>query len=238
MNYPDDNPKTIHGAAKLPLHLVPAAGVIHEAAAFADGAAKYGPYNWRERRVSTTTYIAAAKRHLEAWFNGEEYDTAPGEEYDPVSGEMRACDFGSGVHHLGHARACLGIILDAQCAGTLNDDRPPKAPIADLMHTLTRAIEAPPETPGPAQSVSVCFGAFSVSSGRWYADMSLVATPQEQYDYMVERNLLCPDCLRSPSGCVCVKPEEALVEEDLDPLCPICPGGAGKAHAMWCGGVA
>jgi hypothetical protein len=222
MNYPDDNPKTIHGAAKPPLHLVPAAGVIHEAAAFADGAAKYGPYNWRERRVSTTTYIAAAKRHLEAWFNGE--------EYDPVSV----------VHHLGHARACLGIILDAQCAGMLNDDRPPKAPIADLMRTLTRAIEAPPETSGPTQSVSVCFGSFSASSGQWYANMSLslVATPQEQYDYMVERNLLCPDCLRSPSGCVCVTAEEAPVEEDLDPLCPICPGGAGKAHALWCGGVA
>jgi hypothetical protein len=115
----------------------------------------------------------------------------------------------------------------------LNDDRPPKAPIADLMRTLTHAIEAPPEPPGPTQSVSVCFGAFSTSSGQWYANMSLVATPQEQYDYMVGHNLLCPDCLRSPSGCVCV-----TAEEDLEPLCPICPGGAGKAHAMWCGGVA
>ena len=30
----------------------------------------------------------------------------------------------SKAHHLGHARACLGILLDAMANGCLEDDRP------------------------------------------------------------------------------------------------------------------
>lgn len=122
MSYQDDNPKTIYGNAKPPMHLVPAAGTIHEAMAFGDGAAKYGPYNWREKTVSASTYIGAALRHIAAWFDGE--------NIDPVSK----------VHHLGHAKACLGIILDAQLVENLNDDRPPMAPTGPLIASLTRKI--------------------------------------------------------------------------------------------------
>ena len=45
---PDDNPKSAFGVKKPPLHLIPPAALAHEAMAMADGAAKYGPYNWRE----------------------------------------------------------------------------------------------------------------------------------------------------------------------------------------------
>lgn len=126
MSYQDNNPKTIYGNAKPPMHLVPAASTIHEAMAFGDGAAKYGPYNWREKTVSASTYIGAALRHIAAWFDGE--------NIDPVSK----------VHHLGHAKACLGIILDAQLVENLNDDRPPVAPTGSLIASLTRKI--PEET--------------------------------------------------------------------------------------------
>lgn len=103
---PDNNPKTRFGIKKTPLHLVPPAAVKAEAEAFADGANKYGPYNWREKGVSASVYIAACKRHLDDWWDGQQ----------------RASD--SGVHHLGHARACLAIIIDAETFGNLNDDRP------------------------------------------------------------------------------------------------------------------
>jgi hypothetical protein len=92
--------------------------------AFADGAKKYGPANWREDPVSTSTYINAAYRHILAYFDG---------------GETSAED--SGVHHLGHAAACLGIILDAEEQGTLVDDRPTRGKSPDVIKRLTKKID-------------------------------------------------------------------------------------------------
>jgi hypothetical protein len=100
------NPKDIIGRKKPPLELVPSVGIIHEAMAFKDGAKKYGPYNWRMKKVSAMVYIGAMRRHLAAYLDGESH----------------AED--SGVHHLGHLRACANIILDAMHLGKLVDDRP------------------------------------------------------------------------------------------------------------------
>ena len=100
------NPKDIMGMKKPALHLVAPISTLHEAMAMMDGAQKYGPYNWRDRNVVASIYVSAAKRHIDLWFEGERV----------------AAD--SGVHHLGHAKACLGIILDAECMGCLIDDRP------------------------------------------------------------------------------------------------------------------
>lgn len=108
-DYPDDNPKTQFGVKKTPLHLVPTVGIEAEAHAFQTGADKYGAYNWREKTISSSVYYAAALRHIHAWWNGQDND----EE--------------SGHHHLGHARACLNMILDGAAHGKLNDNRPPRA---------------------------------------------------------------------------------------------------------------
>lgn len=100
------NPKDLIGIKKVPLDLLPTAGLVHEALAMRNGAAKYGPFNWRDKKIQARIYIAACQRHLLAWLDGEDY----------------AKD--SGVHHLGHAKACLGIILDAIETESLHDDRP------------------------------------------------------------------------------------------------------------------
>lgn len=100
------NPKDLIGAQKVALSLLPAIGTLHGAHAMMDGAAKYGPYNWRAKKVQASIYVAALKRHVDAWFDGEETATD------------------SGVHHLGHAIGCLSILLDAQETGNLIDDRP------------------------------------------------------------------------------------------------------------------
>lgn len=100
------NPKDLYAARKLSLTKFPAVAVLHANHAMADGALKYGPYNWRDKAILASVYIDACKRHLDAWFDGEE--TAED----------------SGVHHLGHAIGCLGILLDAQESGTMIDDRP------------------------------------------------------------------------------------------------------------------
>lgn len=127
---PDNNPKTRFGVTKPPMHLIPATALAHEACAFRDGAQKYGPYNWRENQVSASIYVAAAMRHLESWFNGER------------------CAQDSGVHHLGHARACLAILLDAEEIGKLNDDRPIAVDLQAVYDRLTMQI-APAKTMPP-----------------------------------------------------------------------------------------
>ena len=117
--YPDGNPKTAVGAMKLPLDLVPPVAVQHLAAAFKDGATKYGPFNWRDQQVSSTVYYAAALRHLFAWFDGQD----------------NAED--SGVHHLAHVMACCAIVLDAHSVGMLNDNRPTAGKAADMQKEFT-----------------------------------------------------------------------------------------------------
>lgn len=104
--YPDNNPKTVIGATKVPLHLVPPSSTHYLALAFEDGGKKYGPYNWRDLAVSSETYYGAAKRHMDAWWDGEDI----------------AQD--SKVHHLAHAMACFAIILDAMSVDKLVDNRP------------------------------------------------------------------------------------------------------------------
>lgn len=123
--YPDGNPKTAIGATKVPLHLVPPSATHYTALAFKDGAAKYGPYNWREKGVSASVYYAAAKRHIDAWWDGE--DLSP----DAL------------VHHLGHVMACCAIVLDAMSIGKLNDDRPPKGAASALQQDFGRPLNPP-----------------------------------------------------------------------------------------------
>jgi len=113
------NPKDLIGITKPPLSLVPPVGTIHTAMAMKDGAAKYGPYNWRENPVVSSIYIDAALRHIASWQDGEEL----------------AED--SGAHHLGHAAACLYILLDAQASECLVDARPGRGVSAALLKHLT-----------------------------------------------------------------------------------------------------
>lgn len=100
------NPKDVVGATKVSISKFPVVAILHGAMAMMDGAAKYDPYNWRAENVQAHIYVDAAMRHLFAWWEGEEL----------------AKD--SKTHHLGHAVACLAILLDAQHSGNLIDDRP------------------------------------------------------------------------------------------------------------------
>ena len=108
LTYPDNNPKTAIGVTKVPLHLVPPSAKHYLAEALADGAKKYTPYNWRRAAISSSVYVAAMQRHIDAYWDGED----------------KAAD--SGVHHLAHAMACCALLLDAMSIGKLHDDRPPK----------------------------------------------------------------------------------------------------------------
>lgn len=107
------NPKDLFGARKVSLSKLPAVAVAHAAHAMMDGAGKYGAYNWRDKAVIASVYVDAAKRHVDNWFEGQR-----------VAGD-------SEVHHLGHAIACMAILLDAEATGNLIDDRPEGNEVAD-----------------------------------------------------------------------------------------------------------
>jgi len=109
------NPKDLLGVKKVQLGLLPAAGKIYGALAMQDGAKKYGPYNWRHRKVRMTVYLDAIERHLHAMRDGED---------SPAN---------SGTPHLGNIIASAAILADAIEGGFLIDDRPPAGPASSLM---------------------------------------------------------------------------------------------------------
>ena len=115
------NPKDMVSLKKLPMFsVVSPASLAYEAWAMRNGAEKYGPYNYRENGVRAGVYIDAAIRHLGAWWDGEDL----------------AED--SKVHHLAHAKACLGIIIDGIEHGNLVDDRPPKSNFPGILTKLQK----------------------------------------------------------------------------------------------------
>lgn len=118
------NPKDAIGSTKLPLHLVPETLQAFACPAFAEGASKYGAYNWRAAGVRSSIYYDALRRHVGKWWNGED------------------CDPKTGVPHLSNAIACLTIILDAELVGKLNDDRPPRANLGELIEKLEAQANA------------------------------------------------------------------------------------------------
>ena len=104
----DTNPKDAAGDARVPLWLLSSVAKIHWAMAQFAGLLKYGAWNWRVAGVRSSTYISAIERHIEGYKSGEE------------------CDPLDGTRHLGNIMACCALIMDAQAAGKLTDDRPPR----------------------------------------------------------------------------------------------------------------
>jgi hypothetical protein len=118
-----ENPKDRIGVRKPPLHLIPSAAEILESVVMGLGAKKYGAFNWRSTNVKASVYVAATRRHLVQWFDGQDDDAE------------------SGVSHLAHARACLGILLDALATGHMVDDRPAAGAGTVLIEQLTANSE-------------------------------------------------------------------------------------------------
>lgn len=113
------NPKDLLGVKKPQYWLIPPTALTYLAKVMGFGAKKYGPYNWRTKKVRYTVYIDAALRHF--------HQALDGEDIDPESG----------MPHVAHAKACCAIILDALATGNLIDDRPPAGKTADLVKEFT-----------------------------------------------------------------------------------------------------
>ncbi len=113
------NPKDAIGSDKLPLHLWPETATAQGCIGMLNGMLKYGRSNFRAIGIRASIYVDAAKRHINAWFEGEENDPD------------------DGVPHLSAALACLAIIVDAQATGKMTDDRNVAGGYRKLVHELT-----------------------------------------------------------------------------------------------------
>lgn len=104
----DTNPKDAIGTTKLDMGLIPDSALVELALAFTEGALKYGRYNWRIAGVRASIYNAAIHRHRAKWWSGEDQDSK------------------TRVKHLASIMACCAILIDAEQANLLTDDRPPR----------------------------------------------------------------------------------------------------------------
>lgn len=128
------NPKDQAATDRLDMSLFPDAAVAYGALAMTEGHLKYGGFNYRVAGVQASVYIAALRRHVAKWYNGEEVDPD------------------TKVPHLANALACLAIMIDAKECRKLNDDRPPKCDIGRLMDSQRAVVrhlqEKYPSGPG------------------------------------------------------------------------------------------
>ena len=118
------NPKDLLGIKKAPLHLVPSALGIWVSQIFKMSAIKYGPFNWREKKVKRSIYLDAIERHLIALKDGQDRDTE------------------SGQPHEAHIAANCAILLEARAIGNLVDDMTWKSgPGPDLLKQVEDKVE-------------------------------------------------------------------------------------------------
>jgi hypothetical protein len=103
----EPNPKDAIAIKKAPLSCIPMPPLYEEGLVMLSGAGKYGRHNWRVSGVMASVYFDAMMRHMTSWWEGQDDDPE------------------SGLSHLAHARACLGIVRDSQLQGNWVDDRPP-----------------------------------------------------------------------------------------------------------------
>lgn len=122
MDDKETNPKDRIGSTKLPLDLVPSTVKTYAALAFLEGALKYGAYNWRVSGVRISIYKAALERHLDKFWNGEWADPK------------------TNVPHLASVIACAGIILDANVASKVYDDRPPAVALGNHIDEADKIV--------------------------------------------------------------------------------------------------
>lgn len=125
------NPKEAFGSAKPPTSTVPMPVIYELGLAMLEGGLKYGRHNYRVVGVRMSTYYDAVKRHIDAWWEGEDIDPE------------------SGLPHLVKAMACLAVVRDAEMLGLVTDDRPPSHPPGWQAKYLAKVAELKARYPEP-----------------------------------------------------------------------------------------
>jgi 5'(3')-deoxyribonucleotidase len=112
---PQVNVKDLIGVTKPPQHCIPLPVLWEIGMAMFEGGWKYRDHNYRKIGVQASVYYDAARRHLDAWWEGEDIDQK------------------SGLNHITKVMSCLTVLRDCMMqseAGApvqFQDDRPPKS---------------------------------------------------------------------------------------------------------------
>lgn len=103
------NPKDKIGIKKIPMSTVPEPVIAEVAIALFEGARKYGRHNYRDQEILASVYYDALRRHIGAWWEGEDIDKD------------------SQLNHVTKAISTLVVFRDAMMNDMWVDDRPPKS---------------------------------------------------------------------------------------------------------------
>ena len=104
------NPKDAIGSKKPPHSTVSQAVMAEVGVGMLEGSIKYGRHNYREIGVRAEVYYDATRRHIDAWWEGEDVDPD------------------SGLSHVTKAICSLVVLRDAMIQDKLFDDRPQPSP--------------------------------------------------------------------------------------------------------------
>lgn len=104
------NPKDAVGIRKVPFSVLPTPVLAEAALGMLEGALKYGRHNYRAIGVRASVYYDATMRHMNAWWEGEDYDPE------------------SKLSHVTKAITSLLVLRDAMIRDMMEDDRPPATP--------------------------------------------------------------------------------------------------------------
>lgn len=140
-----ENPKAVRARldGKAPLDYIEAALNVPLSHVMKHGADKYGYRNYTVSPCKIRTYVGAVQRHLDA--------VKLGEDLDPDSGQP----------HWAHIAACCAVVLGAQSADMLVDDRTAHATeLSDRVH-IDGDLQAKGEKPASlclrkTRNVSAC----------------------------------------------------------------------------------
>lgn len=116
------NPKDVVGIKKVPRSVLPLPVLWELGLAMLEGALKYGRHNYRAVGVRASVYYDAANRHLDAWWEGEDFDPD------------------SQLSHVCKAIASLVVLRDGMIRGNWVDDRPPRSQ-PGIMGQLNNHVE-------------------------------------------------------------------------------------------------
>lgn len=133
MSTKDTNPKDALGTKKVPYSTLSAPVIAECALGMMEGALKYGRHNYRAIGVRGSVYYDAARRHLDQWWEGEDYDQ-----------ESKA-----GLHHITKAIASLIVLRDAMINKKFTDDRPPRPPAEWMERANATAAALLQQFPNP-----------------------------------------------------------------------------------------
>lgn len=135
------NPKDIVGSTKVAMSYVPANVEAEIAVGMMEGAFKYGRHNYRVVGVRASIYYDAARRHLMAWWEGEDVDKA------------------SSLSHISKAISSLVVLRDAMIRDNWDDDRPPKSKLGWLDELNRVASEVIARFPEPKKAYTERYAA-------------------------------------------------------------------------------